>query len=141
MLKYSSVTGSVYEGIVMQLMEMGFEREQCVKALRAAFNNPDRAVEYLFNVSTLSPLWKKKVIEKKRKQLSIVHTKNRESQQLSPSQLASPQALQPRHRLSLKLSNSTSLLKPRRRLRPMARVNWKEVCSFFFLFFLFFPLC
>lgn len=28
---------------------MGFDREKCVAALRAAYNNTDRAVEYLLN--------------------------------------------------------------------------------------------
>ncbi|KAK4515470.1 Zinc transporter [Mucor velutinosus] len=45
----SLVTGSQLDSVIQNLMEMGFEREQCVRALRASFNNPDRAVEYLFN--------------------------------------------------------------------------------------------
>jgi len=41
------VTGEAYEQAVNNLVEMGFEKDQVVKAMRASFNNPDRAAEYL----------------------------------------------------------------------------------------------
>jgi len=44
------VVGPELEGVVLNLMEMGnFDRELVVKALRAAYNNPDRAAEFLFS--------------------------------------------------------------------------------------------
>lgn len=43
------VTGAAYETSVNQIVEMGFPEADVKKALRAAFNNPQRAVDYLFN--------------------------------------------------------------------------------------------
>lgn len=45
------VTGAEYEAMLTEIISMGYERERVVAALRASFNNPHRAVEYLLTVS------------------------------------------------------------------------------------------
>jgi UV excision repair protein RAD23 len=32
------------------MVSMGFPKEECLAAMRAAFNNPERAIDYLLNV-------------------------------------------------------------------------------------------
>ncbi|CAI9110689.1 OLC1v1010757C2 [Oldenlandia corymbosa var. corymbosa] len=46
------VAGSTLENTVQQILDMGggsWDRDTVVRALRAAFNNPERAVEYLYS--------------------------------------------------------------------------------------------
>ncbi|PFH44930.1 hypothetical protein AMATHDRAFT_72109 [Amanita thiersii Skay4041] len=43
------LSGEALQTTVKNMVEMGFHEDQVIRALRASFNNPDRAVEYLMN--------------------------------------------------------------------------------------------
>jgi UV excision repair protein RAD23 len=45
------LTGPALETAITNMIDMGFTREEVQRAMRASFNNPDRAVEYLMTVS------------------------------------------------------------------------------------------
>jgi UV excision repair protein RAD23 len=46
----SFLTGAALQQSINNMVEMGFPRDQVLRALRASYNNPDRAVEYLMTV-------------------------------------------------------------------------------------------
>lgn len=51
------VVGAGLEPTIQQILDMGggsWDRDTVVRALRAAFNNPERAVEYLYSVSNFA---------------------------------------------------------------------------------------
>ncbi|KAK7057281.1 UV excision repair protein RAD23 [Favolaschia claudopus] len=43
----SFLTGDALQTTIANMMEMGFSREEVTRAMRASYNNPDRAAEYL----------------------------------------------------------------------------------------------
>jgi hypothetical protein len=50
------VSGGGLEQTIQQILDMGggtWERDMVVRALRAAYNNPERAIDYLYSVSSM----------------------------------------------------------------------------------------
>ena len=48
------LSGPNLQGAIDNIVEMGFPRDQVMRAMRASFNNADRAVEYLMAVSAFT---------------------------------------------------------------------------------------
>jgi UV excision repair protein RAD23 len=48
------LSGQNLQGAIDNIVEMGFPKEQVLRAMRASFNNADRAVEYLMAVSAFT---------------------------------------------------------------------------------------
>ena len=50
------LSGDGLQAAVNNMVEMGFPKDQVLRAMRASFNNADRAVEYLMTASHDIPL-------------------------------------------------------------------------------------
>jgi len=87
--------GAEYERAITQLMEMGFEKEQVVKAMRAAFNNPDRAAEYLFSGIPNMPAESQPSPSQQRQQTSAPQTPTPQQPAQQPVQQQPQQPQQP----------------------------------------------
>ena len=48
------LSGDNLQDAINNIVDMGFARDQVMRAMRASFNNADRAVEYLMTVSALT---------------------------------------------------------------------------------------
>lgn len=44
------VTGAAYDQAIEDMIAMGFNKSEVVSAMMAAYNNPDRAIDFLINV-------------------------------------------------------------------------------------------
>lgn len=53
----SFLSGAALQSTIQSMVDMGFPRDQVLRALRASFNNADRAVEYLMNVGLIEFLY------------------------------------------------------------------------------------
>lgn len=45
------LSGSEFENAITEMVSMGFSKEEASAAMRAAYNNPERAIDYLLNVT------------------------------------------------------------------------------------------
>jgi UV excision repair protein RAD23 len=49
------VSGPALQSAIASMTEMGFDKDLVQRAMKASYNNPDRAVEYLMSVSLSHP--------------------------------------------------------------------------------------